>query len=245
MIHYTKGIVLKTIKYGETSVIASVFTELFGIQSYIQNGIRNSGKTSSKAAMFQPAAILELNVYHIELKSLQRIKEYKWHYLYRHVLTDVIKNTVAMYMVELLQKCLKQPETNRDLFLFAEDALLHLDNADMTITANFPLYFGLHLADFFGFKIRNNYSATNNIINLEQGMFTDTYPSHTFFLEGPASEAISLILKVQHPLELDQVKLNKNIRRDILQALQTYYTLHIQDFGNMKTLPVVQAIFAD
>lgn len=44
MIYSTKGIVLRTIKYGETSVIASIFTESFGVQSYIVNGVRTSGK---------------------------------------------------------------------------------------------------------------------------------------------------------------------------------------------------------
>ncbi len=68
MIHATKGIVLRTIKYGETSVIASIFTELFGIQSYIVNGVRTQSKTS-KAHFFQPSSMLEMEVYHNELKK--------------------------------------------------------------------------------------------------------------------------------------------------------------------------------
>ena len=32
MLHKTPGIVLRTVKYGDTSVILSIFTELFGIQ---------------------------------------------------------------------------------------------------------------------------------------------------------------------------------------------------------------------
>ena len=106
MIHQTKGIVLRTIKYGETSVVVNIFTELFGIQSYLVNGVRSSGKTL-KANFFQPASILEMEVYHNELKNLQRIKEFKWNYLYKNILNDVVKNSVALYMIELLQKCLK------------------------------------------------------------------------------------------------------------------------------------------
>ena len=149
-IHQTKGIVLRTVKYGETSVIVSAFTELFGVQSYLVNGIRTSGKSSSKAALFQPAAILDMEVYHNELKNIQRIKEYKWSFLYKHVLTDVTKNAVAMYMVELLQKSLKQPEKSPDLFHFCEDSFIQLDVAEAPVIANFPIYFCLHLAHFFG-----------------------------------------------------------------------------------------------
>ena len=129
-LHHTKGIVLRTVKYGETSVIVTIFTELFGVQSYLVNGVRTSTKKGSgKANFFQPSAILDMVVYHNELKQLQRIKEFRWGYLYQHILSDVKKNAVALFMVELLTKCLKQPEANPDLFHFAEDAFLHLDES--------------------------------------------------------------------------------------------------------------------
>ena len=108
-IHKTKGIVLRTVKYGETSVIVTIFTELFGVQSYLVNGVRTSTKKGTgKANLFQPAAILDLIVYHNELKQLQRIKEFKWSVIYQHIFSDVPKNAVALFMVELLTKCLKQ-----------------------------------------------------------------------------------------------------------------------------------------
>src|SRR6185312_8583119 len=79
MLHKTKGIVLRTVKYAETSIIVSIFTEMFGLQSYLVNGVRtNSRKGSSKTGFFQPAAILDLVVYHHEPKNLERIKEYQW-----------------------------------------------------------------------------------------------------------------------------------------------------------------------
>src|SRR4029077_17456426 len=100
MVHNTKGIVLRVVKYGETSVIVAIYTELFGIQSYLVNGVRAATeKSPARANLFQPAAILDLIVYHNELKNLQRIKEFKWGYLYQHVLSDVLKNSVALFMV--------------------------------------------------------------------------------------------------------------------------------------------------
>src|SRR5205085_7273201 len=127
-LHKTKGIVLRTVKYGDTSLIVAIFTELFGIQSYLVNGVRTSTKKGSgKANLFQPAAILDLIVYHNELKNLHRIKEFKWDHLYQHIFSDIKKNGVALFMVELLTKCLKQPESNPDLFYFMEDSLVHLD----------------------------------------------------------------------------------------------------------------------
>ena len=149
MVHTTKGIVLRTVSYGETSVIVLLYTELFGLQSYIVNGARTSKKTASKNNLFQPAAILELEVYHNDLKNLQRIKEGRWHYLYQDIFFNIPKNMVALFMTELLQKVIRQPEHNPDLFNFIEDAYIQLDKADIKVTAGYPLFFALQLTSFF------------------------------------------------------------------------------------------------
>lgn len=242
-IHKTRGIVLRTVRYGETSVIVSILTELFGLQSYLVNGVRTyTRKGSGKANLFQPTAILDLVVYHNELKQLQRIKEFRWGHLYKHVLTDVTRNAVALFMIELLTKCLKQPESNTDLFHFAEDAFIHLDESSGSITANFPLFFALHLPVFFGFRIDDNYSSINQYLDLQEGSFVPAAPSHPHFLEDRHAWTTSQLLKVQHPTDLADIKLNHEFRRELLFAYERFYALHIQDFGSMKTLPVLKEI---
>src|SRR5690349_1253996 len=124
--HKTKGIVIKVVRYGETSIIAGIYTELFGLQSYLVNGVRvTSKKGAGRGNLFQPAAILDLVVYHNELKNLQRIKEFKWGHIYDQLFFNVFKNSVALFMIEMLQRTLKQPEPNPELFNFIEDAFLH------------------------------------------------------------------------------------------------------------------------
>jgi DNA repair protein RecO (recombination protein O) len=241
MIYATKGIVLRTIKYGETSVIASIFTELFGIQSYIVNGVRTQSKTS-KAHFFQPSSILEIQVYYNELKNLQRIKDLRWSYLYKNILSNVTKNSVALYMVEFLHKSLKQPEANADLFHFCEDAFMQLDIAGNEVTANFPIYFAIQLAHFFGLKIQDNYSAERNHFNIGEGNFTNKSLSNSNFLEADISYYFSQLLKVLQPEELKDVKLNKSIRTTILSALENYYIFHISEFSALKTLPVLHEL---
>jgi DNA repair protein RecO (recombination protein O) len=185
-----------------------------------------------------------MEVYHNELKNLQRIKESKWNYLYKNILSDVTKNSVAVYMIELLQKCLKQPENNTALFEFCENALTQLDMADQSVTANFPLYFSLQLVQFFGFSIRNNYSKQNLILDLQEGAFTHIVPQHSYFLDGDYSNRISQLLRVRTIDELANIKLNKSQRREMLLAMQTFYALHIQEFGVMKTLSVLHDILS-
>ena len=242
-LHKTKGIVLRTVKYGETSIIVLIFTEKLGIQSYLVNGVRTSTKKGSgKANLFQPAAILDLVVYHNELKQLNRIKEFKWSYLYKNIFSDVPKNAVSLFMVELLTKCLKQPEVNEDLFNFCEDAFIHLDESSPAVMANFSLYFALHLSSLLGFQIHNVYSAKNHFLDLQEGNFSDTQPDHPYFMEGKYAEVTSDLLKVMQPSELEQIKLNHETRRHLLHAYEVFFALHVQEFGTMKTLPVLREV---
>jgi DNA repair protein RecO (recombination protein O) len=244
-LHKTKGIVLKGVKYGETSLIVTIYTELFGIQSYLVNGVRTSTrKGPGKANLFQPAAILDLIVYHNDLKNLQRIREFKWGVLYQHIFFDVIKNAVALFMVELLQKCIKQPEPNTELFYFIEDAFLHLDAAEGRVLANFPLFFILHLAGFFGFRIEEVYSQRNSFLDLKEGQFVAEHPQHPQVLEGSLSYTTAQLLRVQQPAELQEIPLNQETRRTLLLAYRTFYALHVPDFGEMRTLNVLQTVLS-
>jgi DNA repair protein RecO (recombination protein O) len=244
-LHHTKGVVLRTVKYGETSVIVTIFTEIFGIQSYLVNGVRASSKKGSgKANLFQPTAILDMIVYHNELKQLHRIKEFRWSYLYQQILSDVRKNAVALFMIELLTKCLKQPEANADLFYFTEDAFIHLDAANDAVTANLPLFFALHLPVFFGFRFTDNYSSHYPFLDLQEGGFVAEQPRHPNFLDDRQAFITSELLKVRQPAELEEIKLNHDFRRNLLHIYETYYALHVQDFGTMRTLPVLREILS-
>jgi DNA repair protein RecO (recombination protein O) len=244
-LHKTKGIVLRTVKYGDTSIITSVYTELFGVQSYIVKGVRQSSKkTQGKASYFQPSAILEMEVYHNELKHLQFVKEYQWNYLYERLLFDVLRHAVASYVIELLQHSLKQPEANPELFYLIEDTLKQIDKGSDTLVSNLPVYFTLHLSSELGFQIQGEYSAATPILDLQQGFFIENIPLHPYYIEGTLSQTISQINAIQFYNELDNIKLNREVRRQLLQYMQQYFALHINDFGEIRSMVVLQEILS-
>ncbi len=76
MLHTTKGIVIHQFKFKEKSVIAKIYTEKFGMQSYIINGVR-SKKSANKYAYLQPLSLVEINAYHKENRGLQQHKSNK------------------------------------------------------------------------------------------------------------------------------------------------------------------------
>lgn len=245
MLHKTRGIVLRTIRYGETSIIASVYTELFGLQSYIIKGIRSGSKSArSKSGYFQHAAILELDVYHNEQKQLNYVKEYQWAYLYENLLFDVVRNAVASYIVELVQHSLKEPESNPSLFYLVEETLHRLDKGAPAIVANLPLYFILQLGSEMGFQIQGSYSTDTPYLDLRQGYFTEQLPLHPNYLEKEEAEISSTLLHVKTYDALGEIRLNQTIRRQLIKHYQQYLGLHIADFGELRSFAVLQDILS-
>ena len=238
----TSAIILRTVKYGETSLVVSAFTELFGLQTYMVNGVRTSKKTGFKASLYQPASVVEMEVYHNERNSMQRIREINRTHVFKNILTEVVKNSVALFLMELLYKLLKQPEQNTDLFYFCEDSLLQLDEAPPHVTANMPLFLSLHISHFFGFKIDDNYNEHYPFLDLQEGNFTNTRPHHNNFMEGENAALTAELLKIMVPSELDDIKMNHFKRRELLAKYMEYYSLHMHDFGTMKTLQVMQEV---
>ncbi len=243
--HTTKAIILKAVHYGDTSLIVTALTELFGIQTYIIKGVRQGTKTkAAKANFFQPAALLEMVVYHNPLKQLNFVKEYKWAYLYQQIYSSVIKNAIALYTVELLQKCVKQPDENPELFYFVEDVLLAIDTAKGNVTANLPLYIALQLPNLFGIQLIDNYNNTNNLLDLKDGCFTNVLPLHSYAVVEPHCGLISQYLKAIHPNDLESITLNGSHRKLLLGYIEIFYQLHITDFGKIKSLAILSEILA-
>ncbi len=238
----TRAIILRTTKYGETSLVVSAFTELFGIQTYMVNGVRTAKKNGFKASLYLPASVVDMEVYHNEKNTLHRIKECNRALVFSNILTDIVKNSIAIFMMELLNKLLKQPEQNADLFYFCEDALLQLDTAPANVASNFPLFFALHLSHFFGFKIDDNFSESASILDLQEGNFMEEIPPHPHFLSGENAMITAEILRIMIPSELSQLKMNHLKRRELLSKYMDYYALHIPEFGTMKTLMVMQEV---
>ena len=243
MTYKTKGIILRTVNYGDTSVICTVYTEIFGLQSYLVKGIRQSSrKNPNRIASFQPAAMLDMVVTHQELKNLQYIREFQWGYLYRGIFSEIVKNSVAVYLIELLLQGLKQPESNPELYHFIETSLLQLDTGSDRFVANLPLYFTLLFGTELGFSIQGGYGENRTYLDFREGKFVKELPQHPYYLEKEAAR-ITAEINHAHQFEgIEQLDLPNKLRRDLLESYLQFIRLHIEDFGEPRSLKILQEI---
>ncbi len=238
MIFPTSGIVLKNVKYGETSAVVTVYTREFGLQSYMVNNVRSKTK-GAKGHLYQHASILDLQVYHNSLKNLQRIKEAEWKKVYRNILTDVERHSAAVFIIELMLKTIQHEERNYSLYDFAERLLLELDSQLPKHAANVPLLFAVQWPALLGFQMHNNYSESNQLFDVREGAFTGSMEVTTPESSPHINAALSSLLKMSHVEEVDSLKLNGAIRRKILLLIVEYFKWHIDGFRELNTLRIL------
>jgi DNA repair protein RecO (recombination protein O) len=242
MLHNTKGIVLRVTKYGDTSLIMTAYTELFGLQQYIVKGVRTTSKKgANKAVYYQPAAILQMEVYHTPMKQLQMLKEVNWDYIYQNVYSDVIRNAVATYIVEILQQTL-QPEPHPELFYLIEDTFKQLDSGGAVLASNLPIYFLIHLSETLGFGLQGKYSEETPLLDVKEGQFVKEKPLHPYFLEGVEAQTASQFMTLQFYNDLENIHLNGAQRKKILDLFQLSLSWHYKKFTEIKSLLILQAV---
>lgn len=245
MLYTTRAIILRQVPFGDTSLIVSAFTQRFGLQQYMVKGARSSSKKGgSKTSFLQPGALLDLVVYHQENKQWQTIKEMKWVQVYQQIMGNISRNAIALYLIEMLGKCLRQPEANETLFEFAASNLQLLDACENAVAANLPLHFTLQLADQLGFRIENNFQPALPFLDLQAGYFVAEPPIHGLYLDAPLSLITHQLLKHPTAITLYRIKLHHQQRRALLQAYVHFFQYHVAEFGRLKSLDVLQEVLS-
>ncbi|MFN8278313.1 MAG: DNA repair protein RecO [Chitinophagales bacterium] len=234
----TRGIVLQSIKYSETSVIARIFTEKAGLVSYLVNGVR-SQRTLSKAVMMRPLSLLELDVTQRDNKSLQRIREFRRAFTFQTIPYDTVKSGLALFLVEVVSKTLKEHDVHEELFELVYDQLVALDEA-ATVAPFFHLQFLLQYAHLLGFGPHDNFEPETPCFDLQEGVFVAAGSMSNRVL----NQSLSAYLHQLMQTTVAQQSIPKSARRELLNALLRYYQLHIDGFGALKSHEVLEAVFS-
>lgn len=241
MLLKTKGIVFRSLKYSESSLILDIYTYEKGLRSYIISGVRNK-KSKTKAGIMQISSLVEILAYDKNQNSLQRIKEIKPSYLYKQIPFKVVKSSLAIFMMELCRKGIKESEHNVSLYNFVEQWLIHLDTTENKL-ANVPLVFMIQLADQIGFGLQNNFSPTQNLFDLKEGLFVNENESIDSYISIEASKVLSLLLSADID-NYHSIVIKKQIRSSLLSDMIRFYQWHIENFNELKSIEVLKTVFS-
>lgn len=238
MLIKTRGIVLRSFKYSETSVICEIYTERAGLKKYIVSGVRHK-KARTSPNLLQIMSLLDLVAYNKEGKDLNRPKEIKPFYLYQRLPFDVYRSAIGMFITEVAQKTLRQSEENEPLFRFLLSIYLHLDRFEQSV-ANTHLYFLLHFTKYLGFMPDGVYNETTPFFNIQEGTFQPSDNSQ-YTLNMLVSQQIDQLLHASLD-SLHTLSISRTERNELLDKLLLYFQLHLEGLSPISAHHILKDV---
>ncbi len=240
-LHKTRGIVLHQTKYADSGLILKIYTEAFGLQSYIIRGCR-SKKSPFKPALLQNMNLLEMVAYHKEKNKLQSLKEVKMAYTYQALHFDMVKQSIAFFINEVIYKSIKEEEKNLDLFEFLFHAMQYLDQQNENISL-FPHIFCVQFSRYLGFFPKNNYDNKSRFFFPEEGLFREIYFQSKYLLDEKQSAYFILLMQTKLS-DVGKVRIPKTDRKDLLNHILNFYLMHLQGIKEFKSVDILSEILS-
>ncbi len=240
MIQKLRGIVLHHINYGETSIILHLYTDHRGRISVIIPGARGKRK-NKKISLYHNLSLLDMEVYYKESRELQQIKEAKPIIPLTGLTSDPIKSTIALFLSEVLYRTLKEEEANPELFDFLENSVRYFEMTEEGL-ANFHLHTLVHLTRFLGFFPLNNFQDKGDCFDLRSGQFSLNPPDPSNSLDPQTAKLLSKLIN-SSLVEANSIRLNHDIRNNLLSGLLKFYKMHLSGMGEIRSYGVLKEIF--
>jgi DNA repair protein RecO (recombination protein O) len=233
MIENDKGIVLHCTNYSESSLISHIYTQTYGIQSYIMNNVRSN---RSKMAYFRPLSLVQIQFYNKKNVGLHRLKEISYSTITNDIYENIYKSSISIFVSEFLNKLCTNSEPNIEFYQFIEDFIIQLQNSKENFAYN-HIQFLIETTHFWGIFPHNNYSHELPYFDISKGMFVSTYSNQTCRIE------LSKILSDLFKNDYTKTQLTRTEKREILDILLQYFSLHVHKIDLSNTLQVLETIF--
>jgi DNA repair protein RecO (recombination protein O) len=241
MLVETDAVVLSSIKYGDSSLIARCYCKEIGLKSFLLKGILSSKKGGLKKSLFQPLSIIRLitQIKNDQQVGLLFIKEAQLGFPLIEIPSDIKKNTVALFLSEILTRVISEEGSpNGSLYHFIEKNVIKFETE--AFSAQFHLKFMLELTQELGFY-PNLSDIDQNYFDLENGCFCG-HATGRLHKGGDTIVALKQLLRCNFDT-LGQIKISNTTRNDVLGLLIDYFNIHLQGFGKIKSVNILHEVF--
>ena len=235
-----RGVVLSTVKYGDSGMVVQMLTDRYGRQSYMVQGVRSSRGRGSKLALFQPLFALSFEGLESSHSDLHKLREVQNDIIYTSLPYDVRKSTIALFMAEVLYRLIGESEANEPLFEFVYTSVEALDRMSEGV-ANFHLWFLANLSRHLGYFPGNSHRK-GDMFDMREGLFVAVPPLH----DDTMNEEEAELLRDLTECDLDclgEIPLNRDQRVAMLSRLVEYYSIHLEAIRSVRSIEILQEVF--
>jgi DNA repair protein RecO (recombination protein O) len=236
-----EGIVIRTLKYGETSLILDLYTKEKGLISCIAGGVRKK-RSTLHASTLQLLQIVQATIYYKDSEQLNRLKEAQPSVYLNDLVDDPVKRVVVIFLSEVLQKSIREKESRPELYSFLLNSLTLLNEMKEGV-ANFHLIFMIELSRYLGFYPIANYNKTKPYFDLDGGKFVEL-PDARNTLDEIESAQMAALFNMEFGQQNSEVLSNSQERQLALNSLIRYFQYHVEGFGKLKTPEILHVILS-
>jgi DNA repair protein RecO (recombination protein O) len=229
----TKGIVLSKVNYSESSLIVSVYTLDFGIQSFLFQG----GK--KKAAAIYPLALAECTYYKRPESDLAKVTELSLYLPNNNITMHHGKMVIAYFVSAVIKACFKHGNHDVSAYAFLESKICELNETNDV--ANFPIYFLIKLSDVLGISPQLN-DKNSTFFYLEDGEFSNVVKMNVIVEEG---QHVAYLQQFLSNSDLFLNSVTREVRKNALETLVRYFQIHLSGFQIENALEVIRATLYD
>ena len=216
MTQNTELIVLHTTKFGENSLVVHTLSRDYGRRSFL---VRGAGKKAM--SLYLPLNILEADIVESSKSNLFTAKNVILRHPLIGIRNDVFKNSMTMFMSEVLYRVVKDGTYEEGLYEWCEKTILLLD-AMHSDFSNYHIRFLLELTIALGF------SPESRDLRPFVG---DHYQVVENFMQSPLAESML-------------IPLNGTIRNEIAEEILRYIEFHTESALNINSLRVLRELFS-
>lgn len=231
----TNGIVLKVIRYGDSSAVCKIFTREYGLQSFMVKGAIR--KKTGKQSLLQPFTPVEVTFRHKESNQLQYLHGISRSMVLSSLPFDIRKSTICLFLDELLMNTLSEDYVNHDLFDFVEHFIELLDHSQKP--ENYHLFFLVRLSSFYG--IAPQPEPPGKFFDLSEGQFVNRLGGFPALGE---EESVVLLKLLHTPAsQIEELDIRSKVRQSLLHGLLEYFSLHLGHWRPMKSIEILESVF--
>ena len=223
-------------------MIVDMFTEEAGRLSFIIS-IPKTSKGRIKKQYFQPMTLLEVEYDVRQNVQLQKLKDAHLLTAYTSIPFSPEKLALSLFIAEFLYHALRSEQQDKLLFAYVCDSMQWLDTVEIGF-ANFHLTFLMRMSRFLGFYPNLDDYVDGCVFDLRTATFSLQVPTHRDFLDSHDSQLIHTLMRMDFPT-MHLFQLSHHDRNRITEVLLHYYRLHIPQFPELKSLGVLQELWAE
>ena len=241
MLQTVNVIVIRAFMFSDTKMMIDALSREEGRLSCVCT-VGKSARGRSRRQIFRPLSMLELTLERKAVGRLATVKDAHIATPFTSIPFDPYKLTISMFLAEFLGNATKSEQSSPYLYDYIRDSILWLDGAG-TGFPNFHLVFMMRLSKFIGFFPNVESFSEGSLFDMHGGCFVSHAPQQPGYLDAAETAKMHLLMRMNYST-MHLFRMSHTERNRCLDVILEYYSLHVPDFKEMKSLAVLRELFS-